>query len=183
MSTGRATLLLLNGPPAVGKSTLARAVAAARPLTLVVEVDDLRTAMSGWEVDESSKERARRLAVALVDDHLGAGHDVIVPQFLGRAAFAEELATVAGRHGARFIEVVLVADPRLVIERFEHRRRLGDLGHPAREVEDPAKSVAIAMAALRGRMLDDGSIRTVDVDDVDALVELLTLERRDEPTR
>lgn len=52
---------------------------------------------------------ARALAVAMIRTHLAAGHDVIVPQFLGRVDFVVELATVAADAGAPFVELALTA--------------------------------------------------------------------------
>ena len=45
------TLLHLNGPSGVGKSTLARAWADRHPGTLLCDIDELRTCVSGWESD------------------------------------------------------------------------------------------------------------------------------------
>lgn len=38
------------------------------------------------------------------------GHDVVVPQFLGRLGFIRELESAAQQHGALFVEVALVED-------------------------------------------------------------------------
>ncbi|MDR7312720.1 putative kinase [Nocardioides luteus] len=48
-----ARLILINGMPGVGKSTLARRFAADHPGTLVCDVDVLRTFVSGWRDDSS----------------------------------------------------------------------------------------------------------------------------------
>jgi dephospho-CoA kinase len=53
--------LLLTGPPAVGKSTVARALAERQPAAAVVEVDDLRQlvvtgAARAWEAGEGARQ-------------------------------------------------------------------------------------------------------------------------------
>ena len=44
-------LILLNGPPGVGKSTLASRYAAQHPGALRCDIDVLRTMIGGWEDD------------------------------------------------------------------------------------------------------------------------------------
>lgn len=65
---------------------------------------------------------ARELALALAEAQLTSGHDVIVPQYVGRIEFIERLDALARRCEVEFVEVVLVAEPTVVIERFRRRR-------------------------------------------------------------
>ena len=52
---------------------------------------------------------------------LHAGHDVVVPQFVARPPFVDDLATGATNAGARFVEIVLVISQRLAIKAFARR--------------------------------------------------------------
>jgi hypothetical protein len=65
---------------------------------------------------------ARSLALAMADAHLSAGFDVIVPQYLGRVGFIDELADAADRAGARFVETALWLDRDSAIAAFADRR-------------------------------------------------------------
>lgn len=60
-------------------------------LALVVDIDNLRTHLGQWDAHQESRLLARDLAIALVKCHLDAGHEVVVPQFLGRLEFIERL--------------------------------------------------------------------------------------------
>jgi predicted kinase len=147
-------LLLLNGAPGVGKSALANRYARDHALTLVVDIDELRRHLGGWETNDASKVAARDLAVALVRDHLARGHDVVVPQYLGRREFVERLRSLAGGAGTGFVEVVLVDDDDAVAERFRARRRAlaaAAISHPEGEVADDAvaETIGAAGAGLR----------------------------------
>lgn len=54
-----ARLIHLNGPPGVGKTSIARRYLADHPLTLMVDIDNLRAALGQWETEEASKSIAR----------------------------------------------------------------------------------------------------------------------------
>jgi predicted kinase len=121
-----AKLILLNGPPASGKSTLAALYVDRHPLALNLDVDRLRSLIGGWRADpETAGLLARALAVAAARTHLTAGHDVVIPQYLGRAAFIEQLERLAGELGAEFHEVVLLDEKASAIARFVERSRAG----------------------------------------------------------
>lgn len=120
-------LVLLNGPPAVGKSTLARRYADDHPLTLVLEIDAVRALLGTWlEEWERSGPAARRIALAMARAHLEAGHDVIVPQLLTRRAFVDELQATTEASGATFFEFALIDARETVLERLEQRSEPGD---------------------------------------------------------
>jgi len=118
----RPSLLLLNGPAGIGKSTLGRRLAADRPLTLCLDVDLVRAMLGRWqEWPQDSGALARDLAVVMVQRHLTAGHDVVVPQAVGRPAFVERLEGVALVIGASFRHVLLTEDRERAVTRFEAR--------------------------------------------------------------
>lgn len=118
-----AVLVLLNGPPASGKSTIAQRFVDARPLSLNLDVDVVRGMLGGW-LDDPAKSglTARSLALVMAQAHLTAGRDVIVPQFLGRSDFIEQLSGVAVHSGATFVETALWIDREAAIAAFAIRR-------------------------------------------------------------
>lgn len=118
----RCLLLLINGAPGVGKSTLARRYADGHALALIVEVDDIRSHLGQWTAHEESKTVARDLAIVLAGDHLRRGHDVVVPQFLARPEFRERLRALADEVGTPFVETLLTDDADAVVARFTLRR-------------------------------------------------------------
>jgi predicted kinase len=132
-------LIHINGPPGAGKTSLATRYLDDHPLALVVDIDDLRTHLGQWDAHQESRLLARDLAIALVTCHLDAGHDVVVPQFLGRLEFIERLEATAERCGVLFIEVLLTVDPTVAADRFRSRRReLESLSahHPERDIDE-----------------------------------------------
>src|SRR5699024_10735043 len=124
MGRGAATLMLLGGAPGSGKSTLAARLAEERPLALALDIDVLKHSLGGWDEDLTrSGLQARRLAAAMIGQHLADGHDVLLGQYLARTSFIEQLAA---DHGARFVEVVLVLEERTLAQRLQERRERPD---------------------------------------------------------
>lgn len=115
-------LLLLNGAPALGKSTLARRYADDHPMTLCLDLDVLRSLLGGWAEDRHQAGLlARAGALGLARAHLRGGHSVIVPQLLGRVDFVLELEELARECDVPFIELVLVAPAEEAADRFRRR--------------------------------------------------------------
>ena len=117
-------LILLNGPPAAGKSTLAQMYADEHPPALSLDIDLIRAMIGGWRADLAVAGRlARDLAVAAARTHLTAGHDVVVPQLVARPEFLARLESLAAACGAEFHEVVVLPDERTAIEMYAARAR------------------------------------------------------------
>ncbi len=117
-----ARLILLNGMPAVGKTTLARRYADDHPMSLVVELDAVRRQLGRWRDQPTTAGlHARALSLTLARAHLGGGHDVVLPQFLARPQFIEQAQQVAVAAGAQFFEFVLVDDRDTLFARFAAR--------------------------------------------------------------
>jgi hypothetical protein len=116
-------LILLNGPPASGKSTIAMEFVASRPLALNLDIDVVRGLLGGWLTQPTEAGlAARRLALAMARVHLAQGLDVIVPQLVARESFILELEKEARSCGARFVELVLTVDRDDALDRFAQRQ-------------------------------------------------------------
>ena len=138
----RPRLLLLNGPPGSGKSTLARRYAAEHPRTSVVDVDAVRAGLDHPDpLSDDAGLAARAVALDLARAHLLRGDDVLVPQLLVRTPFVEALERLADEVGARFVEVLLEADPADLGPRLAAR---------ATSAERPEHELAAGLLAARG---------------------------------
>lgn len=115
-------LLHLNGPPGIGKSTIARLYAADHPGTLVCDIDVLRTLIGGWESDfAAAGALIRPAALAMIGAYLESGHDVVLPQMLARLSERERFERAATDVGAEVVTVMLMDEEAEAVARF-HRR-------------------------------------------------------------
>ncbi len=135
-------MIVLNGPPGCGKSTLAQRYADEHPLTLSLDIDRIRSLIGRWRDDpHAAGLLARGIALAAARAHLVAGHDVVIPQFLGRLAFLEQAEQVAEQAAASFHEIVLLDSKENAVRRFAGRTRAG---------ADPAHLESQEMVDQRG---------------------------------
>ena len=117
-----ATLIHLNGPPGIGKSTLAALWAERHPGTLDLDIDQLHPLIGGWrDPARDTHALARPLGKALAAAHLGLGQDVVMPQNITRLSEVEAFEAIAHARGATFREVVLLDDRDAALARFEER--------------------------------------------------------------
>jgi predicted kinase len=115
-------LILINGAPGVGKSTVAELLVDRMPLALNLDIDLVRRQLGRWrETQGEANVAARDLAIAMASTHLASGRSVVVAQYLGRPEFLGRLEQTAAAGGARFVEIVLTADVDTLADRFHSR--------------------------------------------------------------
>ena len=118
----RPRLVLLNGPPGIGKSTLSRRYVEDHPGTLDLDVDRLRGFVGGWrERFDETGEIVRPVALAMVTAHLRGGRDVVLPQLLANLAEIAKFERAAHDGGGTFLHVVLLDDEDRSVGRFARR--------------------------------------------------------------
>lgn len=123
-------LIHLNGPPGIGKSTLARRYVAEHPGVLNCDIDVLRTLVGGWEGSfAEAGGLIRPAALAMIGAYLAEGHDVVLPQMLVNPAELARFEASATQAGAQFVERFLMDDEAAAVARFHLR------GHA--EPDDP----------------------------------------------
>lgn len=116
------SLILLNGPPGCGKSTLAQRYVHEHPLALNLDLDRVRSLIGRWsDHPQQAGLLARDMSLAMASTHLLSGHDVVIPQYLGRLPFIEQVERLATDVAARFHEIVLLDTKESSLRRFEQR--------------------------------------------------------------
>jgi predicted kinase len=139
-------LVHLNGPSAVGKSTVARLLVAERPFALALDIDMIRVALGQWASHDRTKAVARARGFEMAAAHLGDGYDVVLPQLVARLDVVEHLERLADDAGAALVEVMLLAPRDELLRRFASRRA----------GPHPGDTVTVADAAA---LLDDTLMR------------------------
>ena len=117
-----ARLIHLNGPPGIGKSTIARRYVAEHPGVLNCDIDVLRTLIGGWSEDfAGAGALIRPAALAMIEAYLAHGHDVVLPQMLIDPAQVELFESRAVAAGATYVERFLMDEQEASVQRFGRR--------------------------------------------------------------
>jgi predicted kinase len=166
-------LIVLNGPPAAGKSTLARRYVTDHPLALNLDIDRIRDLLGGWQdVKADAGMAARAIALAATRIHLESGYDVVIPQLVGQVAFLQQVEAVAESTGSDFHEIMLLDTRENALTRFDERTQAAaEQAHvdAAEAIADDPDAVArfydrlVAVLPLRPRAVVIAT-RTGDID-------------------
>lgn len=125
------TLILLNGPAGIGKTTIAQRYIRERPLALSVNNDALVAMIGQWlQHEDEAWEMVFNFTCDMARGHLQGGHDVILPYLVREGAQAVTFAQIAAESGARYCEVLLTTTKAEAVERMLQRGTWGEEGAP-----------------------------------------------------
>lgn len=115
-------LIIINGPPGVGKSTVAEKLHKAVSLSYLLEIDALRRNISNYrEQVKESRELSYYVSLAIVEACFSAGSDVIIDKAISNSTVMDRFFQVAKKYNANTYEFILNASKELVVKRAENR--------------------------------------------------------------
>lgn len=154
-------LVILNGPPGVGKSTIATRLHQEMPSSLLIDVDELRRTIPNYhEQREESLRRSYELTAEAIAAGLQNGHDIIIDKAISYSDTLDTFTEVGRKHNADIYEVLLFADKAVVEKRAADRGfKEGGLLTPEKVSELWEKSFA-----LHGQRKDAVVIDTTPLD-------------------
>lgn len=125
-------LIHLDGPPGIGKSTIASALADRHPGVLNLDIDRVAAMFGGWgDSFSDSLEAGRLLAAAVARVHPTNGHDVIMPQMMTHVNASElaDFGSAAVAAKAWYCQILLTANVEPSVDRCTARTSCGSSMH------------------------------------------------------
>jgi predicted kinase len=164
------TVIAVSGPPAVGKSTLARGLAARLTLPLLSR-DAIKEALFdtlGYDDRLQSKRFGAAAAAVLfaqLTDILDAGASCVTESNFRRTHSSDDFRRLMRDTGARVVQVQLTADGATLLERFAARSATADR-HPGHGDQDNLEEFSAELLAGAYEPLDvPGEVLTIDATD------------------
>jgi len=154
------SMVHLNGPPGIGKSTLCALYADRHPGTLNLDIDCLHHLVGGWRDPENhTHEVLRPVVLAMASTYLAGGRDVVLPQYLSKVGEIERFEQVAREQGASYREIVLLDVKAAAIARFETRQDDSAWGKHNRRVV-ASQGGALLLEAMYDQLMEVLRLRT-----------------------
>lgn len=115
-------LIIINGPCAIGKSTLSAKIHADMPLSFLLSIDAQRRFISHYaEQRDMSNIMIQAISSAILKSCLEINHDVIIDKMVFDQNILNSYYEIAKSHGATVHEIMLWAPKKFVINRAEKR--------------------------------------------------------------
>ncbi|MBD0330577.1 MAG: AAA family ATPase [Thermoleophilia bacterium] len=165
-------LLVVTGPPASGKTRIARELARRLRMPFVVKDTFKERLYEVFGSHDDLEERIDRAALAMlfsvVDSQLEAGVSVVAESNFDARSDTGPFRDLCGRHDLRLVQVHCGRAPEKVAERFAERAASGRRHPGHRDRPEDAQEVLEDVHAGRWDALDlPGELLEVDVDSVD----------------
>jgi predicted kinase len=179
MASEAPLVVVVTGPPASGKSSIAKAIAEALPAPLLAK-DPIKEALfDGLGTGDATWSKKLGLATygvlfLLVEEEVRAGRSCVLEANFDHNEASVQLSAIQLRHGYRALQIVCTASREVLLERFVER---SDSRHPGHIDDERLEDVTESIDAGRWRALElEGELIEVDTTDwstvdLDALLE------------
>jgi predicted kinase len=163
----RPLLVIITGPPAAGKTTVAALIADELRLALL-EMDNVKETLfehlgaSNREESEQLGRAAFAVEVEIARGLLGRGVSLVLEAAVN-AAEAEPLAALLSQGRATAVHLAVSAEPAIRLSRHQERVRIGDR-HRAHWITDEAEALEWAERGVPEHVVPDLPCRLIEID-------------------